>query len=279
LSTATLTPLAGNPAGAPLRTVRPLHQASTFLSVLWRDIFTTGREILPFLAQVVVQPLFSLLIFGKILADLGYTSGVFGQILLPGLVALNAFLTGLQSTALPLVLDFSFTREIEDRLLSPMSMGLVAAEKMVFGALRGLISGLFIVPLGLWLLHVSWPLSVLLPVIGVLFLGALVGAALGMTLGTLVSSRRIEIMLTVILTPLIFTGSTQFPWRAIAGVPWFQDLCAVNPCTYVSEAMRALIAPHAVRSIPLWLDALILLVALLIFGGLGIFGFRRRALD
>ena len=278
MSAATLTPPARE-VGIRQRTVRPQHQASTFLSVLWRDIFTTGREIVPFLAQVVVQPLFSLLIFGKILADLGYTSGVFGQILLPGLVALNAFLTGLQSTALPLVIDFSFTREIEDRLLSPMSMGLVAAEKMVFGALRGVISGLFIVPLGLFLLHVSWPLADVLPVTGVLFLGALVAAALGMTLGTLVSSRRIEIMLTVILTPLIFTGSTQFPWRAISGVPWFQWLCAINPCTYVSEAMRAIIAPHAVKSIPLWLDVLILGAGLVVFGGIGIYGFMKRALD
>jgi ABC-2 type transport system permease protein len=126
---------------------------------------------------------------------------------------------------------------------------------------------------------VSWPLADLLPVTGVLFLGALVSAALGMTLGTLVSSRRIEIMLTVILTPLIFTGSTQFPWRAISGVPWFQWLCAANPCTYVSEAMRAIIAPHAVKSIPLWLDVLVLAAGLVVFGGVGIYGFMKRALD
>ncbi|MER7283415.1 ABC transporter permease [Dactylosporangium sp. NPDC000244] len=262
-----------------LRSVSLPSQIETFFSLLWRDVFVTGREFLPFFAQVIVQPLFSLLIFGKVLSDLGYTDNVFGQILLPGLVALNAFLAGLQSTALPLVLDFSYTREIEDRLLAPVSMGLVAVEKIVFGAIRGLVAGLFIVPLGFWLLHMSWPAHTYLPVIGVLILGALVASALGMVLGTLVSSRRIEIMLTVALTPLIFTGSTQFPFLGIKGLLWFQIVCGLNPCTYMSEAMRAIIAPRAVESLPLWVSISVLGAALVVFTWVGIIGFMRRALD
>ncbi len=53
-----------------------------------------------------------------------------GQIMLPGLLALNAFFGGLQSVAFPLVLDFAWTREIEDRLLAPISLPLVAVEKI-----------------------------------------------------------------------------------------------------------------------------------------------------
>lgn len=278
MSVATMTPGTGATA-VKLRSVSLPSQIETFFALLWRDIFVTGREFLPFFAQVVIQPLFSLLIFGKVLSDLGYTSNVFGQILLPGLVALNAFLVALQSTALPLVLDFSYTREIEDRLLSPVSMRMVAVEKIVFGAIRGLIAGLFIVPLGFWLLDMSWPASAVLPVIGILILGSLVSSALGMVLGTLVSSRRIEIMLTVAMTPLIFTGSTQFPWLGISGLPWFQVVCGLNPCTYISEAMRAVIAPDAVKSLPLWISLSVLGVALVVFTWVGIIGFMRRALD
>jgi ABC-2 type transport system permease protein len=270
------------PAGtAPLRlrSVALPSQLETFFALLWRDIFVTGREFLPFFAQVVVQPLFSLLIFGKVLSDLGYTGHVFGQILLPGIVALNGFLIGLQSTSLPLVLDFSFTREIEDRLLAPVSMGLVAVEKIVFGALRGVVAALFIVPLGFWLLHLSWPVSTYLPVFAVLILGSLVSSALGMVMGTLVDSRRINVMLTVALTPLIFTGATQFPFLAIKGLPWFQVLCGVNPCTYISEAMRAIIVPTTVHSVPLWISLSVLLAELAVFTWIGIIGFMRRALD
>src|SRR5882724_2593432 len=112
----------------------------TFFAVLWRDVFVTWREIVPFIAQVVIQPFLTLFIFGKVLANLGYVQGNFAEILLPGVVALNGFLGALQSTTMPLVLDFAWTREIEDRLLAPMPIPLVAVEKMVFGAFRGVLS-------------------------------------------------------------------------------------------------------------------------------------------
>jgi hypothetical protein len=99
--------------------------------VLWRDIFVTGRELPIFLAQVVLQPLFLLLIFGKILTELGYARNGYAQLLFPGVVALTIVLTALQSTALPLVIDFSFTKEIEDRLLAPMPVGWLTASAQI----------------------------------------------------------------------------------------------------------------------------------------------------
>lgn len=251
----------------------------TFGKVLWRDIFVTGRELLPFLAQVILQPFFMLFIFGKVLSNLGYVGEEFTQILLPGIVALNGFLGALQNTTLPLVLDFSWTREIEDRLLAPIPIPLVAIEKMVFGAMRGIIAALLMVPIGFLILPgISWPTSALLPVTGILILGSLAGATIGMTIGTLVSARRINIMFAVVLTPLMFTGSTQFPWRGLNDLGWFQVLCALNPLTYVSEGMRSLLIP-SVPSIPLWIDVPVILASCVIFGGIGIKGFLYRALD
>jgi ABC-2 type transport system permease protein len=273
--TATLT---DTPTEAPARS-RFAISLRTFGNVLWRDIFVTGRELLPFLAQVILQPFFMLFIFGKVLSNLGYVGEDFTQILLPGIIALNGFLGALQNTTLPLVLDFSWTREIEDRLLAPIPIPLVAVEKMVFGALRGIIAALVMVPIGFLILPgVSWPTSALLPVTGILILGSLVGATIGMTIGTLVSARRINIMFAVILTPLMFTGSTQFPWRGLENLEWFQWLCALNPLTYVSEGMRVLLLPD-VESIPLWIDIPVILAACVIFGGIGIKGFLYRALD
>ncbi len=78
-----------------------------FLAVLWRDLFVTGRELPVFLAQVVLQPLFMLFVFGKVLSSLGYTRPGYTHLLFPGIVALTALLTALQSTALPLVIEFS----------------------------------------------------------------------------------------------------------------------------------------------------------------------------
>lgn len=258
----------------------PLVSLRTFGSVLWRDVFVTGRELLPFLAQVVIQPFFMLFIFGKVLGGLGYVnSAAFAPILMAGIVALNGFLGGLQNTTMPLIMDFSFTREIEDRLLAPMPVPLVAVEKMVFGALRGIVAAVLMVPVGLALLPtVSWPASKLPAAFGIIVLGSLAGAAIGMTIGTLVTPRRINIMFAVILTPLMFTGSTQFPWRGLDSLRWFQVVCAFNPLTYISEAMRAILVP-SVPSIPLWISVPASVLALLIFGAIGVWGFLRRAID
>jgi ABC-2 type transport system permease protein len=268
------------PASDELPSAGTLVSLRTFFSVLGRDVFVTGRELLPFLAQVVIQPFFMLFIFGKVLGSLGYVnSAAFGPILMAGIVALNGFLGGLQNTTMPLIMDFSFTREIEDRLLAPMPIPLVAVEKMVFGALRGIIAAVLMVPVGLLILsNVSWPAAKLPAVFGIIVLGALAGAAIGMTIGTLVTPRRINIMFAVILTPLMFTGCTQFPWRGLTSLRWFQVICAFNPLTYISEGMRAILVP-SLPSIPLWLDVLAAVAACLIFGTIGIWGFMRRAVD
>ena len=73
------------------------------------------------------------------------------------MVALTALLTALQSTALPLVLEFSFTKEIEDRLLAPIPVSLIAVEKIVFAAARALIAAVCMFPIGILILgSVPW---------------------------------------------------------------------------------------------------------------------------
>ncbi|MHB1533895.1 MAG: ABC transporter permease [Acidimicrobiales bacterium] len=250
-----------------------------FAGLLWRDIFVTGREFVTFLAQVILQPLFLLFVFGKVLGDLGYTKGNFAQVLLPGIIAFTAFLTALQSTAVPLVIDFSYTKEIEDRLLAPLPTSMVAVEKIVYSAVRALIAAGLMFPLGYLVLGsvmITWsaaPMVVLFVV-----LGSLVGAAVGLTLGTLVTASKINIVFALVLTPLLFTGSTQFPWSSLTRLRWFQVVCAFNPLTYASEGIRGQMLP-SVRHIAPWICLLALLGFLGLFTSAGIRGFRWRALD
>ena len=56
-------------------------------------------------------------------------------------------LSSVQSVALPMVQDFGFTREIEDRLLAPVPMQLIAIEKVVSGALQGVIAACVVLPI------------------------------------------------------------------------------------------------------------------------------------
>ncbi|HZD74883.1 MAG TPA: ABC transporter permease [Actinomycetota bacterium] len=253
--------------------------ARTFFSILGRDLFVTGRELPTFLAQVILQPLFMVFVFGKVLTELGFARAGFAELLLPGIIALTVAVTGLQGTALPLVIDFSFTKEIEDRLLAPLPVSFVALEKILFGTLRALIAGAIMFPIGRLVLGTlpfqadrTWLLIVFL------LLGAVMGSGLGMTLGTLVQPNQISIVFALVLTPLLFTGCTQYPWPSLSSLRWFQVLTLVNPLTYMSEGVRASMVPQ-VPHMHAWIAMVILVFATVALVVAGVAGFMRRALD
>jgi ABC-2 type transport system permease protein len=232
-----------------------------------------------FLAQVILQPLGLLFIFGKVLGSIGLTSPGYARLLFPGIVALTVTLTGIQSTALPLVLEFSFSREIEDRLLAPLPTWAVALEKMLFASMRALLAALVMFPVGIWVLgSIPWHVGAFWLLAVVMILGALAGSAIGLTLGTLVPPNRIQIMFALILTPMLFTGCSQYPWPSLSHLRWFQVVTAFNPMTYASEGLRAALTPSVHHMRP-WICVLGLAVSVAIFTLVGIRGFLRRAID
>jgi ABC-2 type transport system permease protein len=80
-----------------------------------------------------------------------------------------------------------------------------------------------------------------------------------------------------VLTPLIFTGATFYPWAALDDLRWFQVVTLFNPLTYVSEGMRA--ALTSVAHLGSGWIALGLVGSLVLFGTAGLIGFDRRAVD
>jgi ABC-2 type transport system permease protein len=270
---ATATPVS---TPAPVATV---SQAGAFAAVLRRDLFVTWTDFPVFLAQVILQPLFLLFVFGKVLGALGYTRPDYAQLLFPGLLALTAVITGMQTLAFPLVVEFGWTKEIEDRLLAPMATGLVAAEKVLFASLRAIVATTIMIPVGILVLgSIPWRWSGVPLLIVALVLGAMLGAGLGLVLGTLVAPNRINIVFALVFTPLLFTGCSQYPWPSLSRLPWFQVVTALNPMTYVSETMRAALVP-SVPHIQPWICLLVLAGSLTVLMTIGVRGFYRRAID
>jgi ABC-2 type transport system permease protein len=250
-----------------------------FWAVLHRDLYVTARELPAFLAQVILQPFFLLFVFGKVLGSLGYTRNDYADLLFPGLLALTAVITSMQTLAFPLVAEFGWTREIEDRLLAPMPTSFVAAEKVLFALLRALVATLVMIPIGIAVLgSVPWIWSNLgLFAVGLVF-GALVGAGFGLLLGTAVQPQRISLVFSLVFTPLLFTGCSQYPWPSLDRLRWFQVVTAANPMTYVSELLRGALTP-AVPHIEPWICIVVLLGPISVLLALGIRGFYRRAID
>ena len=257
---------------------RPWSPTRAALAILRRDLYVTGREFPFFLAQVILQPLFLLFVFGKVLTQLGYAKPGYVDVLFPGLVALAAVLTGFQSTALPLVIEFSYSNEIEDRLLAPLPIGAVALEKVVVSAMRGTIAAAVMFPIGLWLLgSIPWTAGAALGIAVMTVVGSLLGASMGLVLGTFVSPNRINLTFALVTTPLLFTGSSQYPWPSLAGIRWFQVVSACNPMTYVSEGLRGMMAPN-VPHIQTWICFVAAIGSLVVLTGIGMIGFLRRSL-
>jgi ABC-2 type transport system permease protein len=150
---------------------------------------------------------------------------------------------------------------------------------VVFASLRAVLAALVMLPVGVWILgSVPWRSGALPLFVTVLVLGCLTGSCLGMIMGTAVPPNRINVMFALILTPLLFTGASQYPWASLEHLRWFQVVTACNPMTYVSEGMRAAMVPDVPHIRP-WVSVLVLTVTIVVSMAIGIRLFLRRAID
>ena len=253
---------------------------TAFLFLLWRDLWVTFKQWQTFLAMNLLQPIFFLFIFGRILPMLGQADQGYGTVFLPGIIAMTTLLSAMQAVALPLTLEFGYTKEIEDRLLSPLPVWMVCVQKMVFAAIRGIFAGIMIIPLGRIILGSGFSIATdhLVLLFGVAVLGAFLGAALGLTMGTLIQPAQIGLMFSVVLTPLLFTGCVYYPWALLNSLRWFQIVTCFSPLTYTSEGFRAALVP-GLPHMAVHFIILGQLVFLSLFGYLGVRGFLRKAID
>jgi ABC-2 type transport system permease protein len=217
-----------------------------FFAILKRDLVVTKREFIPFLLQALMQPLFFLFIFGKVLPGIGLAAGNFAALMLPGIVALTGMIAAMQGVTLPLVLDLGYAREIDDRLLSPLPVWCVPFEKVLFAAMRGTVASLVIFPLGRLILGEGFAVRTdrIVMLLVMVVLTALVGSTIGLLMGTVIKPEQISLMFTLIFTPLLFTGCTYYPWGALGNIQWFQVATLLNPLTYAAEGLRYAMVPQ-----------------------------------
>ncbi len=143
---------------------------------------------------------------------------------------MSALMTALQSVAFLLAMEFGWSNEIEDRLLALLPTELVAVEKLIIAAIRGLFAAVIMYPAGALVLgRAPWHPAGLGLLVASILLGCWAGAGIGLTIGTLVPPAKIGIMFGLVLTPLMFTGATQYPWLQLDRLRWFQIVTAANP--------------------------------------------------
>ena len=261
-------------------TVRPPISAwRVFRALLRRDVSAARRELPFFLVRTVLQPILFVVVFGFLMPKMGFVSRGYGAALLPGILAISMTLSSIQAVALPMVADFGWTKEIEDRLLAPAPIRLIALEKVTAGTIQGVIAAAFILPVARLIMGpiAALSLSHAGEIAAVSILGAAAFSALGLVLGTAIAPQQIGLMFSVIIAPMIFLGCAYYPWQGLSAVPVLKIVVLVNPLVYVSEGLRGALTP----SLP-HMNMIAVLAALLLmtagFGVAGLRSFERRAM-
>jgi ABC-2 type transport system permease protein len=290
MSTMTAIPSVQTPK--PARSAAAASRAA-FNALLLRDLTVLKKNLGVFIARTLIQPFLLVFVFLYVFPQIGEGVGgssagglsSFATVLVAGVVGLSIMFQGIQAVALPLANEFGYTKEIEDRVLAPLPVSLVAIGKVVAGAIQGLIAAAVVFPIAAVVhaqgvhpnLSVHWVLLLtLIP------LTSIMTSSLGLFLGTRISPRNIGVMFGFIVLPITFLGGTYYPWTTLAaikvgGFPWLQALVCVNPLIYVTEGFRAALttAPH----MPLYVIYPVLSAFCILFLWVGCRGFHRRVIS
>jgi ABC-2 type transport system permease protein len=252
----------------------------TFLALLARDARVARRNMIPLILQTFLQPLLFVFIFGRVMVGSGYMPVSYKSLLMPGIMAMSMVFTGIWAVAMPLIGEFQFTREIEDRLLAPIDIAWVAVEKVVAGLIQATVTGVLVIPLAWIILRPGLELHIASPwlFVAITLLVAGFSACGGLALGCSVNQQHIGLMFSMVMTPMIFFGCTYYPWSALSKFPNLQKIVLINPLAYASEGLRATLVPQFPHlSLPLILGALLGFDILLL--AVGLRQFRKKAVS
>ena len=246
-ATTTATAPAPTPSGG-LAQLRPATAAypRAFFALLHRDLHVTAKHGVLFIVRTIMQPLLLMFVFTYVFPKIGQGVGgasgsvAFTTTLVAGVVGLAIVFQGIQAVALPLVQEFGYSKEIEDRVLAPLPTKMVGVQKIVTGMVQGLVAAALVFPIAAVVpatpvhLKIHWLiLLTLAPLAG------WVAAALGLVLGTRVAPQNVSYLFALVVLPITFLGAIYYPWTTLGPIKWLQVFVLINPLVYMCEGFRA----------------------------------------
>jgi ABC-2 type transport system permease protein len=278
---------AAAPAASPTSGLAQLRPASVaypraFLALLQRDLHVLVKSLPLFVIRTIMQPLLLMFIFTYVFPKIGQGIGggsgsaTFTTTLVAGVIGLAIVFQGIQAVALPLVQEFGYSKEIEDRVLAPLPTKLVGVQKIVTGMLQGLIAAALVFPIAAVVpatpvhLHIHW-----LVLITLAPLAGWVAAALGLVLGTKVQPQYVSYLFALVVLPLTFLGAIYYPWKTLEPIRWMQIAVLINPLVYMTEGFRAALTRGVPHMGLLYIYGALLLFAV-VLTWLGVNGFQKR---
>ena len=127
---------------------------TAFVAMLARDMRVVRKQLGPFLIRTIMQPLLTTFVFAYVFPKIGQGVGgsgasedQFSTLLAPGLISFALIFQGIQAVALPLVNEFGYTREIDDRVIAPLPVWAVGMQKIASGAVQAAFAAAITLPI------------------------------------------------------------------------------------------------------------------------------------
>jgi ABC-2 type transport system permease protein len=205
-------------------------------SVFWADLRNLKRHWQPTVAGSLVLPLLYLAAFGY---GLGRNTTIYGvsylTFVIPGIVALTAFSTSYEGSSFKLQVDRIFYQSFDELLLSPISLGSIVAGKSLIGLIRGLISAISIILVGV----IISPMLMISPLfIFVLIVSCFVFALFGVFVALVIDShQRMSTFNNLVIVPMTFLCGTFFALNQMPDAA--KAALYTLPLTHSSECLRA----------------------------------------
>jgi ABC-2 type transport system permease protein len=205
-------------------------------SLLWVDLRFLRRHWRATLATSLVNPLLYLVAFGYGLGrgisfdDIGYL-----EFVIPGIIALTAMSTSFSGAGSKLNVDRIFFKSFDECLMSPISLYSIVIGKTLIGVVRGLISSVAILAVGLVLspMLVVSPLFVL-----VLIVSCSVFSLLGVLIALVINSHSdMSTFSNLVMLPMTFLAGTFFSLSLLPDAA--KAVLYALPLTHSSECLRA----------------------------------------
>lgn len=259
---------------------------AAFRGLLLRDLTSLDKQMGAFLPGVIMQPLLFVFVLTYLFPTIGQSVGGggpaaaarFATLVMAGAVGQVVMLQGIFRVAVPLARELEVTHEIDDQVMAPAPLSLIAGEKVLFGAILTLFSAMIVFPVAAFVpaspvyLRVNWPvLATLAP------LAAVTAGAFGLAFATLFRPRSVFVLSGAIALPIGFGGATLYTWSSLDPIPWLKYGLLVNPLVYMTEGFRAALTtgvPH--MPLPIVYGALLAFCSLFLWAGVR--GFKKRVL-
>lgn len=208
------------------------------ISAIWqREILTFLRER-PRIISAAINPIFWLITFG---AGLGSTVAIAGinyqQFIFAGIIVQTMLFSSIFYGSY-LVWDRRIDL-LKAVLVTPLSRQVIFFGKVLSGVTFALIQTAIILAFGFFIGINYTLISIGLVVLIVTFAAAAL-TAIGLTIGSLMTSPEgFQLITTFVIFPLFFLSGALFPLENLPA--YLAALTAVNPVTYIVDALRGLL--------------------------------------